>query len=77
MFIVSVGVLMSGCTECFIIVISFNIHSRPGRQALLLCLFKEKKKLKFRVSNLPKRKIPDVNLVVRLQRPGRLVFILQ
>lgn len=69
-FIISVGCLyVTYCTESFMLVISFNIHNRPGRQATILIL--QRRKQKFRGSNLPKRKNPDVNQVV--QKPGSLV----
>lgn len=60
-FIISVGCLyVTCCTESFMFVISFNIHNRPGRQATIIFIL-QKRKQKFRVSNLPKRKNPDVN----------------
>lgn len=51
-------------------VISFNIHNRPGRQATIMLIL-QKRKQKFRVGNLPKKKNPDVNQVV--QQPGSLI----
>lgn len=71
-FIISVGCLyLIRCTESFMFVISFNIHNRAGRQAIITLIL-QKRKQKFRVSNLPKRN-PDVNQVV--QQPGSLVSL--